>query len=88
MLQKNYMLNIVHLNFLFIKESWKSYNGFHTNIKQHNIFSIDNNKKCFLISKSAYYDFWRIMWHWRPDQKHMHSLFLRGVGGGGGVHAQ
>ncbi len=24
----------------------------------------DNNMKCFLSSKSAYYnDFWRIMWH-------------------------
>jgi len=23
----------------------------------------DNDIKCFLSSKSAYYDFWRIMWH-------------------------
>ncbi len=30
------------------------------------VFNIDNNKKCFLSRKSAYYnDFWRIMWHWR-----------------------
>ncbi len=30
------------------------------------IFNIDNNQECFLSSKSAYYyDFWRIMWHWR-----------------------
>ncbi len=32
------------------------------------VFNIDNNKKCFLSSKSAYLnDFWRIMWHWRLD---------------------
>jgi len=25
-------------------------------------------KKCFLSSKSAYYNyFWRIMWHWRLE---------------------
>ncbi len=31
-----------------------------------NVFNIDNNKTCFLSSKSAYYyDFWWIMWHWR-----------------------
>ncbi len=29
------------------------------------VFNIDNNEKCFLSSKSAYYnDFWRIMRHW------------------------
>jgi len=29
------------------------------------VFKIDNDKKCFLSSKSAYYyDFWRVMWHW------------------------
>ncbi len=33
------------------------------NIKQYNCFNIDNNNKCFLSSKLAYYnDFWRIMW--------------------------
>jgi len=35
----------------------------HDSTKQ-TIFNIDNNKKCFLSSKSAYCnDFWRIMWH-------------------------
>ncbi len=29
------------------------------------VFNVDNNKKCFLSSKSAYYnDFCRNMWHW------------------------
>ncbi len=33
------------------------YYGFH---KHLNVFNIDNNNKCFLSSKSAYYyDFWR-----------------------------
>ncbi len=36
------------------KNPEKKYHGFHKNIKQHNIFNIDNNKKCFLSSKSAY----------------------------------
>ncbi len=45
--------------FLFIKVSWKK-SWFHKNVKQqNNIFYIDNNRKCFLSSKSAYYyDFW------------------------------
>ncbi len=34
-------------------------------IKQ--FFNIDNNKKCFLSIKSYLNDFWRIMWHWRPE---------------------
>jgi len=30
------------------------------------VFNFDNDTKCFLSTKSAYYnDFWRIMWHWR-----------------------
>ncbi len=33
--------NVVLLNFLFIKEPWKT------------VFNIDNIKKCFLSSKSA-----------------------------------
>jgi len=34
----------------------------------HNCFNIDNNTKCLLISKSAYYnDFSKIMWHWRLE---------------------
>ncbi len=33
---------------------------------QHDVFNIDNNKKCFLSTKSANKtDFWKIMWHWR-----------------------
>ncbi len=37
------------------------YHIFHQNIKQQNIFNIDN-EKCFLSSKSAYYnDFWVIV---------------------------
>jgi len=29
-------------------------------------FIIDDNKKCSLSSKSAYYNvFWRITWHWK-----------------------
>ncbi len=36
------------------------HHGFHKNIQQHNCFSIDDNQKCFLSSKSSYYnDFWR-----------------------------
>ncbi len=35
----------------------KIYHSFHKNIT---VFNIDNNQKCFLSSKSAYYyDFWR-----------------------------
>ncbi len=31
------------------------YNGFNKNIKQHNVFfNIENNKKCFFSTKSAY----------------------------------
>ncbi len=49
------------MNFLFICESWKiKCHSFYKNMKQHDIFNIDNNQKCFLSSKSAYYyDFWR-----------------------------
>ncbi len=37
------------------------------------VFNIDNNKKYFLRSKSAYYnDFWRIMWHWRLENADLH----------------
>jgi len=33
--------------------------------KLSNKLSNDDNKTCFLSTKSAYYnDFWKIMWHW------------------------
>ncbi len=53
MLQNIYISNkCCVLNFLFGKESCKQmYFNFHGNIKQHNI---DNNKKCFLCSRSVY----------------------------------
>ncbi len=50
------------LNFLFIKESW---NIIHITISTKilcstTVFNIDNNQKCVLSRKSAYYyDFWR-----------------------------
>ncbi len=34
-------------------------NSFRKNMKQEMVFIIDNNQKCFLSSKSVYYnDFW------------------------------
>ncbi len=41
----------------------------HKNTKQKTIaFNIANNQKCFLSSKSTYYNnFWRIMWHSRLE---------------------
>ncbi len=53
-----FQINTVLLNFLVICESWKiKCISFHKNI---NVFNIDNNQKCLLSSKSAYYyDFWR-----------------------------
>jgi len=36
-------------------------------IKIVTVFNVENNNKCFLSSKSANYDFWRIMWHWRLE---------------------
>jgi len=43
-------ISIVLLSFLLIKETWKKKmrHSFHKNIKQHNCFTIDNNKKCVL----------------------------------------
>ncbi len=41
--------------------------GFHKKVLvtlYNAVFNINNNKKCFLNSKTAYWnDFWRIMWH-------------------------
>ncbi len=48
----------------------------HKNIKQYNCFSIGNNKKCFMSSKSAYYnDFWRIKSHWRVMPAEIQKIF-------------
>ncbi len=49
---------------LFLELSVQSndtiYHGFHKNIKYEAAFNTDNNQKCVLSSKSAYYyDFWR-----------------------------
>ncbi len=55
-------INAALLNFLFICESWKiKYITVSTKILcSTTVFNIDNNQKCFLSSKSAYYyDFWR-----------------------------
>ncbi len=54
-----FLINADLLNFLFICESWKI--TVSTKILcSTTVFSIDNNQKCFLSSKSAYYyDFWR-----------------------------
>ncbi len=54
------MLQKIILNFLFICESWKI-KCVTVSTKTLTVFNIDNNQKCFLSSKSAYYyDFWRI----------------------------
>ncbi len=59
------MLQIIFLNFLLKNNMFYS---FHKIIKQHNIFIINHNKKCFLSSISALCnDFCRIMWHWSND---------------------
>ncbi len=36
------------------KNPGKKYHGFHKNIRQDIVFNNDNNKKSFLITKSAY----------------------------------
>ncbi len=57
-----FQINAVLLNFIFICESWKiKYITVSTKILcSTTVFNIDNNQKCFLSSKSAYYyDFWR-----------------------------
>ncbi len=62
MLQFLFQINAVLLNFLFICESWKiKCITVSTKIScSTTVFNIDNNQKCFLSSKSAYYyDFWR-----------------------------
>ncbi len=54
--------NAVLLNFLLICESWriKCITASINILCSATVFNIDNNQKCFLNSKSAYYyDFWR-----------------------------
>ncbi len=61
------ILHSYNLNSTF--KSWDKYDGLQNlcSIKCIMI-SIDNNNRCFLGSKSAYYyDFWRITWHWRLE---------------------
>ncbi len=54
MLQKIYISIAVLLNFLLIKEIWKKkYITVSTNCSAA-VFNIYNDKKCFLITKSAY----------------------------------
>ncbi len=57
-----FQTDAVLLNYLFICESWKI-KCITVSIKilySTTVFNIDNNQKCFLSSKSAYYyDFWR-----------------------------
>ncbi len=58
------------MNFLFICESWKiKCITIYTKILcSTTVFNIDNNQKCFLSSKSAYYyDFWRDTEDWSND---------------------
>ncbi len=53
MLQKIiFQINAALLILLFIKESWKKYNGLHKVIKLQNAFNIDKIE-CYLGSKSA-----------------------------------
>ncbi len=48
------------MKFHFFTETWKSHS------LHKNIFYINSNDKCFLSTKSAYYNyFWSIMRHWR-----------------------
>ncbi len=55
------LINIVLLNFIFIKESWiKMHLDFHRNIKQHNRFQIKiinvswaANKRIWMISEGS-----------------------------------
>ncbi len=60
-----------YFNLLFIKESWKYITMkkiYHKISGRTTIFNTENNndKKCFLSSKSAYQNyFWKIMWLWR-----------------------
>ncbi len=84
MLQNISISNNVLLNFLFIKESWKiQCITVSTKILgSTTVFNIDNNQKCFLSSKSVYYnDFWRSCdtEDWRNDAEntaahHRHKL--------------
>ncbi len=62
MLQYSFQINAVLLNFRFICESCESWNikCITVSTKILGSTNIDNNHKCFLSSKSAYYyDFWR-----------------------------
>ncbi len=54
MLQKDTKENTLRLKFVLIKEHWKDASVLHKNIKKHNCFYTDDNKKCFLNTKSAY----------------------------------
>ncbi len=57
-----FQINAVFFYFVFIKDSWKiKCITVSTKILcGTTVFNIDNNQKCFLSSKSAYYnDFWR-----------------------------
>ncbi len=49
-----FIINAVLLNYLFIKNLEKMYDGFHKNIEKHNFFKMDRNKKCILSTKSAF----------------------------------
>ncbi len=39
---------------MFFWKNPEKNHGFRKNIKQHDIFNIDNNNKCFLSTKSTY----------------------------------
>ncbi len=72
--------NGLHLcTFQRIKKILKIYITLSTKIlSSRTLFNIDKNKKCFLSSKSAYYnDFWRIMWYWRLDNAENSALHHR-----------
>ncbi len=53
---------------LFIKESCKKCITISTKIlSSTTVLNIDNKKKCFLSTKSVYYNLWKTMWHWRLE---------------------
>jgi len=64
--RKIFQINVVLSTFYSSKNPEKSIT-FYTKISSSTtVFNFDNDTKCFLSTKSAYYnDFWRIMWHWR-----------------------
>ncbi len=63
-----FLINDVRPIFLFIKESWK-------NISQKKLlssttdFNFDNDKKCFLSTKSTYYNYF-----WEKNKKEIHNI--------------